>query len=273
MSRTLIQAHRGASAYAPENTLPAFRLAVDMHADGIECDIHMTRDGHFIVCHDDSVDRTSNGKGDIGTLTLAEIKALDFGSKYNLTGFDMTTYDQDNRLTVWLLGEYLFAIPKLIGQFPFVSALDTLNGERWGWAPNEPFYAGYLWLKPIVLVVATLPSFEHELRRRRLGAFCILSAVLMCVVLFVDTNVAGITERYFSDFGIYVAILGTLSIFLVAARLRERPAVRNAWGIVAALSLAFSLAVALWLPMDPGRYHSYEEANPALYEEVKAHFE
>ena len=83
MSRTLIQAHRGASAYAPENTLPAFRLAVEMQADGIECDIHLSKDGHFIVCHDDKLDRTSNGTGKICTLTLEQIKALDFGSKFS----------------------------------------------------------------------------------------------------------------------------------------------------------------------------------------------
>ncbi len=83
MSKVMIQGHRGASAYAPENTLPAFRLAVEMGADGIECDIHLTRDGHFVVCHDHTVDRTSDGKGEISDMTLDEIKALDFGAKFD----------------------------------------------------------------------------------------------------------------------------------------------------------------------------------------------
>lgn len=83
MRKAQIQAHRGASAYAPENTLPAFRLAVEMNADGIECDIHLTRDKQFVVCHDDSIDRTSDGKGKIEDLTLAEIKAHDFGAKFD----------------------------------------------------------------------------------------------------------------------------------------------------------------------------------------------
>ncbi len=82
-NHVMIQAHRGASAYAPENTLPSFQLAVDMGADGIECDIHLSKDGRFIVCHDDKVDRTSNGTGSISDLTLAEIKSLDFGAKYD----------------------------------------------------------------------------------------------------------------------------------------------------------------------------------------------
>ena len=83
MRKAKIQAHRGASGYAPENTLPAFQLAVDMGADGIECDIHYSKDGYFIVCHDETIDRTSTGSGFIKDLTLAEIKAEDFGVKYD----------------------------------------------------------------------------------------------------------------------------------------------------------------------------------------------
>lgn len=78
-----VQAHRGASGYAPENTLPAFKLALDMGADGIECDIHLTSDGQFVVCHDDKIDRTSDGAGKISDLTLAEIQSHDFGAKFD----------------------------------------------------------------------------------------------------------------------------------------------------------------------------------------------
>ena len=83
MSGVIIQAHRGASAYAPENTLPAFELAVGLGADGIECDIHLSKDGRFVVCHDDTVDRTSDGTGRICDLSLKEIKRLDFGEKHD----------------------------------------------------------------------------------------------------------------------------------------------------------------------------------------------
>ncbi|MBQ4157889.1 MAG: glycerophosphodiester phosphodiesterase [Clostridia bacterium] len=78
-----VQAHRGAMAYAPENTLPAFQMAIDMGADGIECDIHLTKDGQFVVCHDPTIDRTSTGKGSIVDLTLEEIKSYDFGVKFD----------------------------------------------------------------------------------------------------------------------------------------------------------------------------------------------
>ncbi|MCR5214965.1 MAG: glycerophosphodiester phosphodiesterase [Eubacterium sp.] len=74
----LIWGHRGASGYAPENTLPAFKLAADMGADGVELDIQETRDGVIVVCHDEKVDRTSNGAGWIKDMTYEEIRKLDF---------------------------------------------------------------------------------------------------------------------------------------------------------------------------------------------------
>ena len=78
MNKPLIWAHRGASGYAPENTLPAFALAAEMKADGVELDVQLTKDGEVIVCHDERIDRTSNGHGSIGSLTLAELKKFDF---------------------------------------------------------------------------------------------------------------------------------------------------------------------------------------------------
>ncbi|KAB3530060.1 glycerophosphodiester phosphodiesterase [Alkaliphilus serpentinus] len=86
MKATKIIAHRGASGYAPENTMKAFEIALDLKAHGIELDLHMSSDGQLIVCHDERVDRTTNGSGFIRDLTLKEIKALDagswFGSKF-----------------------------------------------------------------------------------------------------------------------------------------------------------------------------------------------
>ncbi len=78
-----IQAHRGASAYAPENTAPAFTLAAAMKADGVECDIHLTKDGEIVVCHDHIIDRTSTGTGQIQDYTLTQLKQFDFGVKFD----------------------------------------------------------------------------------------------------------------------------------------------------------------------------------------------
>lgn len=80
MKRPIIIAHRGASKYAPENTIASFMKAVEMNSDGIELDVHMTKDKALVVCHDEKVDRTTNGKGFIKDLTLMEIKELDAGS-------------------------------------------------------------------------------------------------------------------------------------------------------------------------------------------------
>lgn len=74
---SLIFGHRGASAYAPENTLESFKLAMDMGADGFELDVHMSKDGQLVVIHDESVDRTTDGTGLVKDLTLAQLKALD----------------------------------------------------------------------------------------------------------------------------------------------------------------------------------------------------
>ena len=73
-----IWAHRGASAYAPENTLEAFELAIRQGAHGIELDVHLSADGELIVAHDEAVDRVSDGTGMIGRMTLPQLKALDF---------------------------------------------------------------------------------------------------------------------------------------------------------------------------------------------------
>lgn len=74
-----IFAHRGASAYAPENTLAAFRLAQTSQADGIELDVRLSADHQIIVMHDEDVARTTNGQGKVQQLTLEELRRLDAG--------------------------------------------------------------------------------------------------------------------------------------------------------------------------------------------------
>ncbi len=71
-----IIAHRGASAYAPENTLAAYQLAEEMNADYIELDIHLSKDGEIVVMHDEDVAKTTEGSGDIGNYTIAQLKEL-----------------------------------------------------------------------------------------------------------------------------------------------------------------------------------------------------
>jgi glycerophosphoryl diester phosphodiesterase len=82
-SRPLVVAHRGSSGSAPENTLAAFRLAVEEGADMIELDVRMSRDFHLVVHHDRNVRRTTNGEGFIWDKTLNELRMLDAGSWYD----------------------------------------------------------------------------------------------------------------------------------------------------------------------------------------------
>jgi glycerophosphoryl diester phosphodiesterase len=72
--RVEVVAHRGASAYAPENTLAAFRRAAALGADRFECDVVRTKDGRVVVLHDDTVDRTTNGTGRIDALAFADVR-------------------------------------------------------------------------------------------------------------------------------------------------------------------------------------------------------
>lgn len=76
-------AHRGASSYAPENTFAAFDLAIEMGARHLELDVHFSSDGHLVVIHDDTVDRTTDGSGPVTSRSLAALTALDAGAWFD----------------------------------------------------------------------------------------------------------------------------------------------------------------------------------------------
>src|SRR5919107_1654186 len=78
-----VVAHRGASDVSPEHTLEAYRRAVEAGADGLECDIRLTSDGHLVCVHDRRIERTSNGRGVLSTMSLEELEAYDWGSWKN----------------------------------------------------------------------------------------------------------------------------------------------------------------------------------------------
>ncbi|MGG3451160.1 glycerophosphodiester phosphodiesterase [Domibacillus aminovorans] len=91
-----IFAHRGASGTHPENTMAAFEAAVRLDADGIELDVQMTKDGEIVIIHDETVNRTTNGKGAIERMTYAEIAELDAGSWFHpkFAGEKILTLDE-----------------------------------------------------------------------------------------------------------------------------------------------------------------------------------
>lgn len=79
----IVMAHRGYSSKAPENTMPAFELALEAGSGGIELDVHLTKDGEVVVIHDSTLERTTNGKGSVEGHTLAELREFDAGSWFS----------------------------------------------------------------------------------------------------------------------------------------------------------------------------------------------
>jgi glycerophosphoryl diester phosphodiesterase len=92
----LVFAHRGSSAALPEHTLAAYLRALDEGADGLECDVRLTRDGHLVCVHDRRLDRTSNGRGRVSAHTLAELEQLDFGSWHGSGGRGGWRFETDD---------------------------------------------------------------------------------------------------------------------------------------------------------------------------------
>jgi len=96
MKRIQIIAHRGYSAAAPENTLAAFRKAIELKPDLMECDIRRTKDGRLIIIHDATLDRTTNGTGKVADHTFEELRQLDAGTWFapEFAGEKLPTLDE-----------------------------------------------------------------------------------------------------------------------------------------------------------------------------------
>lgn len=118
--QTLVIAHRGGRAHAPENTLPAFARSVELGVDVLELDVHLTKDEEIVVLHDATVDRTTDGSGHINELTYAEVEVLDAGYYYQDEAGDYTYRDQ---------GVHIPRLEEVFDQFPaqryFIELKDT----------------------------------------------------------------------------------------------------------------------------------------------------
>jgi len=132
---TLVVAHRGAAAYAPENTMEAYRLAVEMGADAIELDVHLTRDGQLAIIHDETLDRTTDLSGPVQERTITQLRGADAG--YTFAGPDGLTRFRGKGLRIPTLPEVLDWLPEGIGLVVEVKAaaateatLEALAGSR-----------------------------------------------------------------------------------------------------------------------------------------------
>lgn len=128
-----VVAHRGASAHRAEHTLAAYALALDQGADGLECDVRLSRDGHLVCVHDRTVDRTSNGRGVVSTLTLAELSELDYagwhgGMPENADEL-ITMRNSHNEIGVLTLDELIAMVVERPGKTLFI---ETKHPVRYG---------------------------------------------------------------------------------------------------------------------------------------------
>ena len=105
-------AHRGASGPAPENTMPAFQLALEQEADAFELDVQLTADGAPVVLHDGTLDRTTDRRGPVSGLTLAELRTADAGANFTPDGGRSFPF-RGTGVRVPTLGEVLWAFPRV----------------------------------------------------------------------------------------------------------------------------------------------------------------
>ncbi len=96
MTACKVISHRGANRQAPQNTMPAFMKSLEIGVDGFENDVHLTKDGVPVICHNYTIDETSDGKGEISSMTLDELRSYDFGSYFhdNFKGTKIPTLEE-----------------------------------------------------------------------------------------------------------------------------------------------------------------------------------
>ncbi|MEU5718322.1 glycerophosphodiester phosphodiesterase [Streptomyces sp. NPDC020403] len=131
-------AHRGASDDAPEHTLAAYRKAIEDGADALECDVRLTADGQLVCVHDRRVNRTSNGRGAVSALELADLATLDFGSwkdREESPDWDPVPGELTSVLTLERLLD-LFTEVRAAGR-PLQLAIETKHPTRWAGQVEE----------------------------------------------------------------------------------------------------------------------------------------
>ena len=122
--RPRVIAHRGASADVAEHTLAAYQRAIDVGADGLECDVRLTRDGVLVCVHDRTVDRTSTGRGSVSAFDLAELTELDFTAWHEAP--DRVTHDHSGIVTL----QQLLTVVREAGR-PLELAIETKHPTRY----------------------------------------------------------------------------------------------------------------------------------------------
>ncbi|MGN0574301.1 MAG: glycerophosphodiester phosphodiesterase [Acutalibacteraceae bacterium] len=121
MADCKVISHRGANLRAPQNTIPAFQKSLEIGVDGFETDVHMTADGVPVICHNYTIDETSNGTGEIASKTLEELRRYDFGSYFS---------DEFKRTKIPTLDEFLSLCETADIEIMNIELKTPLNGEK-----------------------------------------------------------------------------------------------------------------------------------------------
>ena len=184
----LVIAHRGDLSRAPENTIPAFRRAMEAGADGVELDVRLTKDSQLVVFHDRNLDRTSNGKGPVNQSTLAEIRSLDVGSWFSpkFQGETAPTLDEvfESLPPDYLINVEMKVVIRGAKQIARLVADTIRRHSRWATTMVASFnplalyhlrrldpriYRGYIWSKRHPFPIRSRcfsPKLHRSIRRR-----------------------------------------------------------------------------------------------------------
>ena len=135
LSYPLVVAHRGGGGLAPENTLAAFRAALETGVDAVELDVRLTRDGEVAVIHDRRLERTTTGKGPVGAYTLDHLKSLDAGSWFSpeFRGERVPVLEEVFEALPGDFPIYVEVKARALGAWPLVAAVVRVlrDYERW----------------------------------------------------------------------------------------------------------------------------------------------
>lgn len=177
---TKVFGHRGCSGTYPENTMLAFRKAVEAGVDGMEFDLHLTKDNKLVIIHDETIDRTSNGSGAVRDMTLEELRRYDFSAAFS--------------------GEYgVCRIPTLEEYFEMVKDLPLIS--------NIELKTG-VWEYPGIEQAAIDMVRAYHLEDRIIFSSFNHTTVERCKALAPDIKCGFLTENWPSRFGAYTALHG-----------------------------------------------------------------
>jgi len=230
--RPRIIGHRGAALSAPENTLAGFCMAAALEVTWVEFDVRLTRDRRCILLHDDTLERTTTGRGPAAALSFEEIRRFDAGGWFapDFMGQPVPSLEETIELLAQLgLGAVVELKPAPGAEAATGEAAATLLAARWPQSLPPPILSSF---KPAALAAArdAAPQFERALLTGRLGNnWQKETAALQCTMLHAD-------QRKLDPATVAAIRAAGLSVFAYTVNLAERARALFSWGVDAVFS-------------------------------------